>query len=131
MKHGQPAGSSMPLCWAHAEYVTLVHSIHAGYPLDRIPEAWQRYVASPAPAATAVFWSLAHRTREMEPGTRLIVILDRSVSVRWKTAESNAWLETQTSHRFGAMHIAEIGPVAANVEFRFDDEQTIHQVNVR
>lgn len=31
MKHGDPTGSAMPLCWSHAEYVSLVRS-HKEYP---------------------------------------------------------------------------------------------------
>jgi glucoamylase len=30
MKFGGPTGSAMPLCWAHAEYVSLVRSAHDG-----------------------------------------------------------------------------------------------------
>src|SRR6185503_12311424 len=36
MQRGAPIGAAMPLCWAHAEYVTLVRSRKEGVGFDRI-----------------------------------------------------------------------------------------------
>ena len=36
MKRGGPTGSAMPLCWAHAEYLTLVRSRKDAVCFDRI-----------------------------------------------------------------------------------------------
>jgi glucoamylase len=91
IKHGQPAGSAMPLCWAHAEYITLVHSRHAGYPLDRIPEAFHRYVENPVTETGTVFWSMAHRTPGIQQGKRLIILLDRGQEVEWRKAGGADW----------------------------------------
>ena len=30
MRRGLPTGAAMPLCWSHAEYVSLVRSAHDG-----------------------------------------------------------------------------------------------------
>ncbi|RYD30694.1 MAG: glucoamylase, partial [Verrucomicrobiaceae bacterium] len=43
-RNGQPTGSAMPLCWAHAEYLNLVRSRADGRPFDRIQPAYDRYV---------------------------------------------------------------------------------------
>jgi glucoamylase len=40
---GKPAGSAMPLAWAHAEYVKLVRSLALGRSIDRPEAAWRRY----------------------------------------------------------------------------------------
>ena len=47
MKRGRPTGAAMPLCWSHAEYVSLVRSAHDGVCFDRVEPAFQRYVVNP------------------------------------------------------------------------------------
>ncbi len=44
MRRGGPTGAAMPLCWSHAEYVSLVRSRHDGVCFDRIEPAFNRYV---------------------------------------------------------------------------------------
>ena len=44
---GRPTGAAMPLCWSHAEYVSLVRSAHDGVCFDRVEPAFQRYVVQP------------------------------------------------------------------------------------
>jgi glucoamylase len=43
MRRGQPTGAAMPLCWSHAEYVSLVRSAHDGICFDRVEPAFQRW----------------------------------------------------------------------------------------
>src|SRR5208337_4029521 len=40
MRRGMPTGAAMPLCWSHAEYVTLVRSRHDGVVFDRVELAY-------------------------------------------------------------------------------------------
>lgn len=40
---GRSAGSAQPLCWAHAEYLKLLHSVVDGRVFDRIPIVEERY----------------------------------------------------------------------------------------
>src|SRR6516162_470996 len=47
LKPGCPTGTAMPLCWSHAEYVSLVRSRHDGLCIDCVEPAYQRYVAKP------------------------------------------------------------------------------------
>ncbi len=42
---GQPAGSAVPLVWAHAEYLKLLRSATDGKVFDRIEPVFQRYAA--------------------------------------------------------------------------------------
>jgi GH15 family glucan-1,4-alpha-glucosidase len=55
MKRGGPTGSAMPLCWAHAEYVTLVRSHKDGVCFDRIEPVYQQqlYFNPALPKATS------------------------------------------------------------------------------
>ncbi|MGO9203498.1 MAG: hypothetical protein ACLQM8_23495 [Limisphaerales bacterium] len=50
MRRGLPTGAAMPLCWAHAEYVSLARSAHDGVCFDRVEPAFQRYVVHPVRA---------------------------------------------------------------------------------
>jgi glucoamylase len=43
MKPGQPAGSAVPLVWAHAEYLKLLRSAVDGKIFDRIDPVYERY----------------------------------------------------------------------------------------
>jgi glucoamylase len=82
MKRGQPTGSAMPLCWAHAEYISLVRSRRDGVVFDRIEPAYLRYVSAPRPS-TIEIWTLRHRTRRMARGKTLRVLLQHDGVVRW------------------------------------------------
>ena len=63
MKRGQPTGAAMPLCWSHAEYISLVRSRHDGVCFDRIEPAFQRYVAKPVTSRHEM-WTLRHQIRQ-------------------------------------------------------------------
>ena len=43
LKKGQPAGSAVPLVWAHAEYLKLLRSAVDGKVFDRIDPVYERY----------------------------------------------------------------------------------------
>jgi len=43
MRFGQPAGSALPLVWAHAEYIKLLRSAADGKVFDRIDAVYDRY----------------------------------------------------------------------------------------
>lgn len=121
----------MPLCWAHAEYVTLVHSRHAGHPLDRIPEAFQRYVENPENGKSDTeFWSLAHRTRKVLPGHRLILLLSSPICIHWKHAGDSDFQEFKTLPAFAGLHIATLEKVEKSLEFSLGDDETIYRIEV-
>jgi glucoamylase len=82
MKPGQPTGAAMPLCWSHAEYVSLVRSQHDGVCFDRIEPAFQRYVANPVKSRHEI-WSFRHQLRRMPHGKILRIILAEEATVVW------------------------------------------------
>jgi glucoamylase len=82
MKRGLPTGAAMPLCWSHAEYVSLVRSRHDGICFDRIEPAYQRYVAKPV-ASRHEIWSLNHPLRRMPRQKILRVILAAEATIIW------------------------------------------------
>ena len=52
----KPTGAAMPLCWSHAEYLSLVRSTHDSVCFDRVEPAFQRYVVNPR-TNTHEMWS--------------------------------------------------------------------------
>jgi glucoamylase len=123
MKRGAPTGSAMPLCWAHAEYVSLVRSAHDGVCFDRVEPAYQRYVVKPV-AGRHEIWTFCHPTSRLPAGqiVRLIVAADATVS--WS---SDGWVST---HQTAAVAVGtlnlwfvdlptEAAPPGATIEFTF------------
>ncbi|HVU27034.1 MAG TPA: glycoside hydrolase family 15 protein [Verrucomicrobiae bacterium] len=94
MKRGQPTGAAMPLCWSHAEYISLVRSHRDGVCFDRVEPAFHRYVAKPVKSRHEI-WSLRHAIRRMSHGKVLRIILAAEASIVWTT---NQWVETETTN---------------------------------
>ena len=82
MKKGFPTGAAMPLCWSHAEYISLVRSRHDGVCFDRVEPAYQRYVVKPV-ASRFEMWTMRHQIRRVPRGKTLRVILAREASMVW------------------------------------------------
>jgi glucoamylase len=93
MVRGRPTGAAMPLCWSHAEYVSLVRSRHDGVCFDRVEPAFQRYVANPVPSRHEI-WSLRHPLRRLSRGKILRIILPAEATIVWTT---NDWADKNTS----------------------------------
>ncbi|MEY3898835.1 MAG: hypothetical protein RLZZ214_4357 [Verrucomicrobiota bacterium] len=90
MKRGQPTGAAMPLCWSHAEYISLVRSHHDGVCFDRIEPAFQRYVANPVRSLHEI-WSFRHPLRRVPRGKTLRIIMSEDATVHWS---SDGWQNT-------------------------------------
>ena len=82
MKRGGPTGSAMPLCWAHAEYVSLVRSRKDGVCFDRIEPVYQRYARAKT-GSTIDMWTLAHQLQRIAKGKTLRIITDRAAMIHW------------------------------------------------
>ena len=86
MKRGSPTGSAMPLCWAHAEYVTLVRSHKDGVCFDRIEPVYQRY-AKTKTGSKIEMWTLAHQPQRIVSGKTLRIITDKAATIHWSFDE--------------------------------------------
>jgi glucoamylase len=93
MKRGCPTGAAMPLCWSHAEYVSLVRSRHDGVCFDRVEPAYERYVVNPVQNRYEI-WSLRHPVRRMPHGKILRIILAAEATIVWST---DNWARTSKS----------------------------------
>ena len=79
---GRPTGSATPLAWAHAEFVKLVISRHAGRPVDAPGAVARRYRAQRRTAVRSI-WTPWAPIGRMSAGTRLVVVLPQPAQVRW------------------------------------------------
>jgi glucoamylase len=91
MKRGCPTGAAMPLCWSHAEYVSLVRSRHDGVCFDRVEPAFQRYVLSPVQSRYEI-WTRRHSLRRVPRGKILRIIVAADATILWST---NDWMRTE------------------------------------
>jgi glucoamylase len=82
MKRGCPTGAAMPLCWSHAEYVSLVRSRHDGVCFDRVEPAYQRYVVNPVQSRYEI-WTLRHPLQRIPHGKILRIILATDATITW------------------------------------------------
>jgi glucoamylase len=90
LKLGGPTGSAMPLCWAHAEYVSLVRSARDGVCFDRIEPVFQRYVVKRTTSRQEI-WTFHHSLRQMFQGKILRLILAADAAIVWS---ANNWADT-------------------------------------
>src|SRR5512137_1901276 len=90
MRRGLPTGAAMPLCWSHAEYVSLVRSAHDGVCFDRIGPTFQRYVVNPVKSLHEM-WSVRHPILRMPPGQILRLIIAADATIAWS---ANNWAST-------------------------------------
>jgi glucoamylase len=97
MKRGQPTGAAMPLCWSHAEYVSLVRSRHDGVCFDRVDAAYQRYVENPVKSRHEI-WTLRHPLRHMPQGKILRIVFADEATIVWSTNDWGQTNESQTTH---------------------------------
>ncbi len=84
MYFGKPSGSAMPLCWAHAEFISLVRSQKDGVCYDRIEPVYQRYSLNQQENEFEV-WTFAHQPIRISAGKRLRIICEHGGSVHWST----------------------------------------------
>ena len=81
---GKPAGSAMPLVWAHGEHVKLLRSLHDGRVFDTPPAVVARYGKNP-PASDLTIWRFGCKATRIDRGQRLRVEVLAPARVRWST----------------------------------------------
>jgi glucoamylase len=82
MYFGKPAGSAMPLMWAHAEYVKLLRSVADGHVFDLIPVVAERYLKERGRKDLEV-WKCTRQVREVTAGRVLRIQEPESFRLHW------------------------------------------------
>jgi glucoamylase len=98
---GGPAGSAMPLVWAHSEYLKLLRSAADGKVFDLIPIVEERYAkGNHPPSEIEVFKVLRRQIRGIPVGKTLRITSASRFLVRW-TADGWATQEELESTQLG------------------------------
>ncbi|MBI4483726.1 MAG: glucan 1,4-alpha-glucosidase, partial [Acidobacteria bacterium] len=139
---GRPAGSAMPLMWAHAEYIKLLRSVADGQAFDLIPAVAERYLARRGRKARKDLevWKPIRRVRQMAPGRTLRLQAPQPFRLHWTVDEWQNFQDTPSSSSGLGIYFVDI-PVdkkqAAPIRFTFfylDTNQwegRDHEVKVR
>lgn len=104
---GQPAGSAMPLVWAHAEYLKLCRSLGDGRISDMPPQTVERYSLEQKPTRYVV-WAFNHKIRNIAPDKTLRFFLPAPARVRWSHDEWSTEKECETHDSTLGVHVAEL-----------------------
>ncbi len=106
---GRPSGSAMPLCWSHAEYLSLVRSVRDGQVFDRIEPAFQRYVVEGKRDSSHEIWTFRHRTRRVPTGRTLRLLVKAPANIHWTV---DGWAHTgqkdTTPSEFTNLHFLDL-----------------------
>ena len=122
MKRGGPTGSAMPLCWAHAEYVSLVRSHKEGVCFDRIEPVYRHYAKGGRTSAIEMC-TFDHPTVRIAAGKTLRLITPLSAKIHWTsdgwmTAHDLEMRDTGVGCWFGDLATTQLA-AGACVEFTF------------
>ena len=108
---GQPAGSAVPLVWAHAEYLKLLRSVVDGKVFDRIDAVHARYCEPEGRKALRQdleIYSLRRPIQKITAGKTLRILDEARFEVLW-SADGWQTVETTPSRSLGsAGHCADI-----------------------
>jgi glucoamylase len=121
MYFGKPAGSAMPLMWAHAEYVKLLRSVSDGQVFDLIPIVAERYLKKRGRKNLEV-WKRTRQVREVTAGQVLRIQAPQAFRLHWT---NDGWVSTSdtpsTSTGIGIefADVAIPGNQSAPVQFTF------------
>lgn len=94
--NGQPAGSAMPLAWAHAEFVKLTRSLRDGRVFDMPPQSVQRYVRDRRKSEFTV-WCVNNKLRSMNAGKMLRVSTRAPAVVHWSVDDWRSACDTHST----------------------------------
>ncbi len=86
---GKPAGSAMPLMWAHAEYIKLLRSLRDGQVFDRIPLVADRYLKQRGRKDFEI-WRLTRQVVRVTAGSTLRVVVPGDFRLRWSGADGQS-----------------------------------------
>ncbi|MGJ3245860.1 MAG: glycoside hydrolase family 15 protein [Elainellaceae cyanobacterium] len=79
---GRPTGSSMPLIWAHGEYVKLLRSTWEGQMFDYVPNVGERY-RDRTQCQRLEIWKLNRQVFTIKPDYTLRIQAPRPFRLRW------------------------------------------------
>jgi glucoamylase len=118
IKMGEPAGSAVPLVWAHAEYLKLLRSAGDGKVFDRIDPVYERYCE---PEGSRIrrhdleIYNMRRPIQRMDAGNSLRILNERLFNVTW-TDDGWKTVQVTSSRNLGSAGFsADIKPRAGAI----------------
>lgn len=104
---GRPAGSAMPLAWAHAEYLKLCRSLKDGKAFDTPPQTTKRYLADKTTSPLKC-WRFNHQIRSIPRGKGLRIETLAPATIRWTDDNWHTIQDTPTEDTGLGVHFADL-----------------------
>lgn len=104
---GRPAGSAMPLVWAHAEYLKLCRSLVDGNVFDQPPQAVRRYLIEKV-SSTRTSWRFNDQVRTLPRRSVLRVETQAAAVVHWTADGWQNVHQTATADTTLGTHVADL-----------------------
>jgi len=112
MKLGFPTGSSMPLMWAHAEYLKLLRSMHDGKVFDRIDAVYDRYSGGQADRISLEVWTFNRQPLFVMRDAILRIRAHAAFRLRWSTDNWQSANEKDSQTPGLEIHYVDLPPAA-------------------
>jgi len=122
LHNGRPAGSAMPLVWAHAEYIKLARSIRERKVFDMPPQPVIRYQTEKTGSKLAA-WRFNQKIRTIPVGRNLRIEVLAPATIHWsedgwKTVTDSKTVDTGLGIHYADLETATLSP-GENVVFTF------------
>ena len=108
---GRPAGSAMPLVWAHAEFIKLTKGLRLGHAVDRPEPVWLRYRGN-KPRAVQAHWTRRMRVGTIHAGQSLRLVFAEPAMVHWGVDDWQQPRNTSTVVGMLGLQVADLGSEA-------------------
>ena len=105
--NGQPAGSAMPLVWAHAEYIKLRRSLRDGKVFDLPPQPVQRYQVDRIGSSLAM-WRFNHKCSQIARGKTLRIEVLAAALIHWSADGWRTTADVATTDTHLGVHWADV-----------------------
>ncbi len=129
---GGPAGSAMPLVWAHSEHIKLLRSLRDGAVFDMPPQGRKRYIEGKSPAPFRS-WRFCNKIRSMPAGKKLRIEVLARASVHWSADGWTTIQDSETAENAFGIHVVDLpvdaGKAETVVDFTFFWHEAGHWEN--
>lgn len=104
---GKPAGSAMPLVWAHSEYMKLCRSMHDGAVFDTPIQTRQRYMVQDKHAGLD-FWRFSRKLTAVTRRKKLRIEALAPFSLHWTKDDWASTTDTESRDTGTGVHLVDI-----------------------
>ncbi len=104
---GRPSGSAMPLVWAHAEYVMLLHSLRDNRVFSMPPQTVKRYQVEKRKSVYSI-WHHNHKIHAIKAGRSLRIKVLEPAVIHWSADYWRTTQDVETRDTGIGTHVADL-----------------------